>query len=252
MLKTKYPKIRIKVVGNNLEQNVKLFSKKRSVDVYLFANTSALHSNQIAIQNLRSLIVVFDSPILLATIPNLLMLEYNANPDSNKFLPTIADYTPLFAAIEQEKKAKISIKINSEKLNVLPDIIKTQTVDGFFDKFNTFLYATTNVNNRTHIKNQLVRFIFGKLSVAELKDNIKVVGLEATKTKMLDEIIKYMEAEKGKKLQQALQEALKEEQSKKEASTKGRRTIAYKKIAEKYSIDKFDLHNLLLIGRTIL
>ena len=214
----------------------------------IIADSVRAYSSALSLINMSDApVLVFDSPILLYKHENITMLDCPADANLLKyeFNGNPLDYTTLLAAIKTKQK----IVLNRNRADLINEILKSYTASSLLDKFNTFLYANTTPVHRMAVKTALVQYIFGTLKLDGLKKTLeKYIKFNPKNLATLQPIIDYMESAAGAAMQKALAHAQKMEN---EASKNTKRKIAYKKLADMYSVNQFELNNIILLYRGI-
>lgn len=254
VLTQRYGRKHVAILTNQLAQQKDLQYQKqlKRAKLYLAGGIKDVLANQTLLNKRRAPILVFDNIVLLNNYDcKVLDLDGQPNGILQEFKMQAIDYPTLFNAVEQPTNDRHKIK--RKNLDLLPQIIKDNTVLGFMDKFNSMLYSITTASNRTEIRNVMVRYVFNKYNEAQFEQQLISNGVKlSNKSKLLfTAVVDYIQSPLGKTLQQALQYAQQMENLAAKENVTKRRTIRYKEIAEKYGVDSFELRNLILLFRGI-
>jgi len=237
LLKTSFAKLRSEKYKHKLSR----------AKVIIASDMSVFRTNLQLFRLVRAPIIIFDNPAVLNCVPGIIILDIKTNDNimEYKFSPSLIDYMTLFNAIDSKHKKRH--RLGSVKINLLPKIISDNTASGFMDKFNTFLYSVTTSDNRTAIRDLIVNYVFGKMSLTEIMQQFSnnQISLSPKRTALWQIIVDYINSPQGHTLQQALHAALALEN----AADKTRRTVPYKQVMNKFDVDKFDLRNLIILYR---
>jgi hypothetical protein len=252
ILASRYGRKHVVILSNSIQQRAQPRYKKhlRQAKLYLAGSVADMLANVQELNKHKEPILIFDNIIALQNY-NCVLLDAQSNGILNTFKHQLINYPILFNAVEAKNRQRHQIQ--RKPLDLLPQIIKDNTVLGFMDKFNSMLYAITIAQNRTMIRNIMVRYVFGKLSVVDFEQQLikHQVKLTAKSKPLLAAVIEYMQSAKGKILQQALQQAQIMENLAAQKNVTKRRNIKYKELSEQYGVDSFELRNLILLYRAL-
>jgi hypothetical protein len=248
----RYGRRNVAVLTNELSrlQDRKYHRRLKRAKLIMVSSVRDLQANLGIINKYTAPLLIFDQPLALQGY-SVQMLD---TPKDNKLISNFAyeslDYAELIDAIDHSNdKPHRLVRYSKE---ILPQIISEYTVAGFFDKFNTLMYAITTAATRSTIRNLMVRFVFDKLSVEEFDRQLRQeIQLTSKSRPLYQAVLDYMASDKGKILRQALAEANKMEIETKKTNGQIKRTVRYKEISEKYGVNKFDLKNLILLYRSL-
>lgn len=234
---------------NKLFYRTKNFKKLKNSDIILFDSMNTFNSLLPIVNKVKSTVAIFDSPLNLYQLENIELVDVNTQTDPLKyeFNVNTIDYEKLLS--KHKFKSNDTNTFKFVKDVALESIIKNYSSSGLMDKFNTYLYQASRPTNRPAVRNILVKYIFGELKSENLLALLGKQSKTAIEHKaMLFKIIEFIESKAGTQLRKALQDAKTKENA---ADNNTRRTIAYKQLADKYNVDKFELRNLILLYRNI-
>jgi len=256
VLRARYGANAVAVLSNDLKKlrDKRYRRRLRRAELLIAPSVRDMLANLARLNKLATPLLVFDNPIALhGYTDKILDQPRDADPKQllRQFHYTPLDYARLLKAVERRSNRRH--RIQRQNIDVLPQIIQEYTVAGFMDKFNSFMYSITTPANRSEVRNLLVRFVFNKISEEQFNHSLNERGIRLTgKAKHYHQaVVEYINSSKGSVLRTALNEAIKLEDQAAKQKPDARRSIPYKNICEKYSVDRFDLRNLILLYRAL-
>jgi hypothetical protein len=242
-------KLKVQALHYDLKRlkNKQYIKKLNESDVVLVDSVRAYHGSLSILRTLNNVITIFDNPALLRQHEGLHILDVSGSEDILKyeFVNKPLDLDIIVKAAR--RKTQPATPIVRDRKDILEEVIKTYTVSGFLDKFNTYVYAATTPLHRKSVKTLLVQFIFGNIKEPALLAGIRnYVKDTLNNRQLLQVVIDYMSTPPGQQLQKALKYAQEMENA---ASKNSRRAIAYRKIGEMIGVASFELRNIIILYR---
>lgn len=255
LMRQEFGSKRVMVLSQSLQERMtaKYQRRARRARLFLAGSISEMMANMAILNKRRNPIVVFDNAVLLNKFGAKILDMASPTETIIQFQPARVDLSVLRRAVAKRREFPRHNLVR-QRVELLPTIIADHTITGCMDKFNTFMYAITTKDNRPQLRPLIVRYVFGKLSVAEFNQQLLNRGIKLTTSKirpLYDALVNYLESDKGQTLRAALKRALEmETDADKTAAADGkRRIIKYKDLSHTFGVDSFELRNLILLWR---
>ena len=116
---------------------------------------------------------------------------------------TPAKLHPVITSLEQRP----TIRIERQRLDVLPDLINRERSGKFLDKLNTLLYYGLGTQEQHIVRKEILKYLYGRGKLPQLETFLVDIFPTSSKSKeYIDNLINYLESKPGLALRAATQE----------------------------------------------
>lgn len=203
----------------------------RKAEVIVASGFDAFRLNLEALNTSKAVVVIADNPLSLSEIKDVVFIDaVRRKGESFRFILQKPNYGLVLSAL----KSKDSLEVTTQKLDVIPTLIKSQKSSGFLDLLQLVIYRVFDVRKR----NIFLPLFYKRMFTGNNKDFLASVEPLRPKRgfgkEKFDEFVDLINSDYGK----ALSKAVKEYKKDKEAV----------ELSKKYSVDAYDLRYVVKSG----